>query len=1255
MYNLLKKILLLITAIFTLGSTAWAQGLGIFKETSYIKNYGINEFGRMVFVNDICEDQNGCIVLGTTDGISILNSEGHTFYTTPSRSGINHVKFINNKILVSGDVDHGFFSFDSTGKAIYQDITENTDLKYEQISNVIEGCGKITLIGKNHIYIYDYKKVEKENLDNIIASLSCDTIPIIITKDLRGYTFNGKTICEKINLKEFGINEAGNIKLIDFGNDTIALICGKKMIKCPKKILNGKEKIDNHSASSIILNCNELNNTDIRDAKYDAILDKIAISTQKGIYILNSKGQHIQTINYSSGLPLEDVRVMHFDSKHNLWASLNSMLVKIELNTPTVYYTERQGISGDIYCFEKFNDKYYCSTFNDVYTATADNSTGSNTVFKKVDFHNNQQNITCWNLQTLDGHLLACTIDGIYEIKDSDAHKVLSTSKIYCIAKSSLLPGKILIAGFDGLMTAEYYLEGNSIVFKNCKKIKGVDFPLWSIKTSSNGTIWASTIFNGIYYIVPKDENLERYSLVNLGNNVGIEELRQTKFNITDKYLYVYGKGMKRAEIPPNINFMAKDIKLSASELFSDFISKYKETEIYPLNEDGDVLINTNEHCVIAHRKGKSFDTIQFQTKIDMVNNVFLRDSLLFLSTNIGLLKHNLNAKPFEKPGEYPFKVFINEISANDSAIYKGVRYFSNQSSSDFTIGDQEYQNLGTDIRSLKISFATSCFENSEQIKFSHILEGMEDQWSAYTSDNYHEFGQLSPGSYTFRVRAINNYGIVSNEATYHFQIERAIYLRWWAIALYALLFGLVICIPLNKMIRHLRDENKRLDQLARERYNEIIRQNERLKLLSLVASKNTNSVMILNGDGSFQWQNDSFTNIYGYTADEYRNEFGNNYFDIQKAASPDNAHILKSAEENKERASYETIHIGPNGHTVYVQTHLDPVFEAGKEVKNWIVTETDITQLKLAEKEGMQQAEKLVEAYSDLKKNQSKMEFQTRQLKIINERLEIGYKQIKRQNLTINQSLRYANGIQNSILPSSEKMQEVIDHFVIHWPKDIVSGDFYMMTKLSETSFITIVADCTGHGVPGAFMSIIGHDILSQIIRLSNITEPKDILEQLQKQLVEMLDLKRIQNTDGIALSICKFDKNPNNVRLTFAGSDSTIYIHRMAENKIEKVKGSRRQTGINGETFNKTPFHQEVFEIEYTDRIYQFSDGIIDQCNEKRVRYGSPRFVDVLTRNHKTAITEVGKRIVTDITIYMNDAGQRDDISVLGFNIRK
>lgn len=1252
MCNSLYKTILFIAAILWVNGIVVAQDKGIFGETTYITSYGINEFGRLLFVNDIAETPNGCIILGSTDGLSILSSQETQFITTPNHSGISHVICTyDGKILVSGDVDNGYFTFSNTGKEIYHDLNDNSSLKNENIIQLIPYGSSFCYVGRNSIHILDTNdNITRIKFDRIKSAFSIGNNPFIVSDDCKLHTIDGKITREILNFNKISNRKIEFVKGVDLGNDTTLLITNQMFLKIGISDLTNGNNLTANDFRKIEINDKDLEKCTINDATYDKVINKIAISTSNGILVFNTKGELINRINKTNGLPISEAQRLLFDSKHNLWTSLNSILAKIELSSHTVYYNSNQGLSGDIYYFEKYKGQYYCSTFNDVYTATVDNG---NTIFKKVNFAG-CQNITCWNICTFEDHLLACTADGLYEIEGLEARKILNTGKIYNLASTPTLPNKIIMTCYEGLIVADYSIEGNRLKFGTPYKVKGLDIPMWSILVDKRGMLWISSIFNGLYYLVPKDKDFERYSLVNIGENVNLKDLRQPRFNVTDKYLYTYGVEFNRAELPDKTDFMANEIKLKKSEVFDNYIKKFESTEICPLNEDGDVFINTKRNYIIASRKSKTFDTINFQTKINMVNNVFMEDSTLFLSTDIGLLKHNIKARSENNPGLYPFHTIINGIYINDSAIYKGFRHFGGQDVYEYQIDDEEFQYIDMDVNSLSIKYSSTCFENIEMITYSYMLEGKSNKWSEFSPDNTHNFGQLSPGDYTFRVRARNNHGIISSEAIYRFSIPRNIFLRWWAILIYSIIFCTVLFILLRRLYYY-KKENARLDSINKKQYDEIIRQNERLKLLSLVASKNTNSVMILSNDGKFKWENDSFTNFYGYSPKEYKETFGENYFSIQKKVSPYNESAISTAINEKSRASFETMHIGPNGHQVYVQTHLDPVLEENGELKNWIVTETNITQLKLAEKEGMQQAEKLVEAYSDLKRNQDNLEFQTRQLKIINERLEIGYKQIKRQNITINQSLRYAQGIQNSILPSHEKFQEFIDYSVMYWPKDIVSGDFYMCEKISENSVITIVADCTGHGVPGAFMSIIGYDILSQLILYRKIDEPRMILELLSKQMIEMLDMKRIQNTDGIALSICRFDKHADHVDLTYAGSDSSIYIQRTERNTIERIKGSRRQTGINGEIFNHKPFEQTTIEIDYNDRILMFTDGIIDQCNEQRRRYGTPRFEKLLSDYVATPIEEIGTIIETDVTVFMQDAAQRDDITVLALNIRK
>ncbi len=1236
MRNSLYKILLFIIVIILPQQLIMAQGKNIFGESTYIQSFKINEFGSLVFINDITEDSNGCMLLGTTDGITILSSEGGHNITTNSHSGVKHITRIHDgKILISGDVDNGYFTFGENGQAVYHDLNDNPSIKNENVIAILPCKSNHCYIGRNSIHILENGKTRKVKFSNMESAFAIDSLPIIITSDYRAYIFDGLHTGEIANLKKFGISSLESLKIVDTHNDTIILITNHEILKANKKdLLSGKIQ-DRNSLNIIKIDNAEYTESVINDAEYDDVLGKIAVSTSKGIFVFDSHGQLTSSIDTNNGLAQNDAGKLFFDSKHNLWVALRSKLAKIELNTHTVYYNERNGLNGEVYYYKKFNNQYYFSTFNEVYTAICSKY---NTEFKPISF-GPKENIICWNIQNIGNHLLACTSNGLYEISGAEAHKILNTGKIYFLATSPTHPNKVFMTCYNGIIMADYQEKDGKLTFGQPKNIRDIDVPMWTIQIDDRGNLWLASIFNGLYYLCPKDKDFERFSLVNIGENIGFKQLRQPKFKIRNNSLYTYGSAFLKAEIPENPNFSANEIILRGSQTFNNYIKKLSTAEIFPLNENGDLFINTEDECMIASRDDKSFDTIHFQTKIGLVNNVFMIDSLLFLSTNSGLLKHNTKALNACDPGNYPFNTIINGIYVNDSTVYEGFRLFDDKSN-DYTMAGDGKNVFQNGIKSLKIKYTASCFENIDQLKYSYMLEGFRNKWSPYTSENSHEFGQLKPGKYTFRVRAINHTGLISSESVYSFTIKNSPWLRWWAISIYSSALALLVYI-LGRRLYFYKKENARLNSMN--------------KMLSLAASKNTNSVIIVDSNGDFQWANPSFANFYGYEFEEYKNKFGTNYFQIQKATSADKEAAIDYVLAEKDHTSYVTMHTGPDGKNVYVQTHMDPVYDEENNIKNWIITETDITQLKLAEKEGVKQAEVMVEAYSDLMKNQDKLEFQTRQLKIINERLEIGYKQIKRQNITINQSLKYAQGLQNSIMPSLNKLSENMECSLVYWPKDIVSGDFYMSLATSENTFFTIVADCTGHGIPGAFMSIIGYDILCQLIIYHRYTEPAQILELMSNRMIEMLDMKRIENTDGIALSICRIDKHDDYADIIFAGSDSSIYIQKMETNTLQRFKGSRRQTGINGEKFTQKPFEQETIRVSYQDRIIQFTDGIIDQCNQDRRRYGTPRFEKLISENHDKPISDIGVLLETDMTKFMGDTEQRDDITVLIYNIKK
>jgi PAS domain S-box-containing protein len=1256
MYKLATVKIASIVVLLCTYAALHAQNQCPFDEATYIKEYGVSDFGKVIFIDEIAEDANGCLVLATTNGLCIMDSERAKFVPTPKKSGVENIAIDKkqNKIYAAGDVEYGYYHATSNGFMQFENINDPTST--ENISNIINVNNHTYYFAKNTIYSYTNNKIEKIKLEGIYSSFLCDTIPIIITQNARLNTFDGKFTHEIFNLKKLNIANPQSLHAIAIDSNTFCLAGNGILLKADLNKIRQSNTLSQNDFSPFSNIIEQLlSKQNIADIAYDSQKNTLAIATSTQIIITDNKGQKYHTIDKSDGLPAGNIRTLFFDSNHNLWAGVSTTLVKIELNTQTTYYNERKGLHGYINNLYLHNDKWYCNTYSDTYLSTKDTTTGRIS-FQKVKYHNSPVQNTCWGMLSIGDYLIACTSSGIYSVNDTNAYKILDIGKTYSAYITPTHPGKIFFATYKGLYVADYTTSGKDVAISNASIMHGIEMPVWYIQSDSKGRIWISTIFDGMFCITPKNKDFKTFSLVNIGKNVNMQSIRQTHFVIEKDTIYIYGAYPDILAIPDTSDIIASQVKIATDTTLLNYISKFDGVRTYNAGMHGNMLIYTdNRMCVYAYKENGiyNFDTLKFQESIHAINNVLQNDTTLYIATDIGLVRHQISCKTNNKNTLQNFNTLISDIILNGTTIYSGQRYFYNDSLHIYSNQDGTHSNLGTEVNSLKFTFASSCIEDRGTMTYSYLMEGLDNKWSVFSEENFHDFGMLQPGEYTLRVVAKSNSGTIGKEAIYKFKIYNPIYMRWWAIVIYIIVFVVTTSFAAIAFLRYKKD-NARLKIELKRRQDEIIRQNERLKLLSLVASKNTNSVIILNSDGTFKWANNSFKNIYGYTLDEYIDIYGKNYFETPYKCMPGTEYMIAQAVNNKEAVSFENHHIAPN-HNVYVQTHLDPVLDNNGNIANWIITETNITQLKLAEEEGIKQAEKLTEAYYEAKKAETKMEFQAKQLLIINERLENGYKKIKKQNITINQSLSYAQNIQHSIMPLNENISEYLDFFITYKPKDIVSGDFYMFEKISPNSFITIVADCTGHGVPGAFMSLIGYNIISLIITHEKIYDPKKILEYLSQQLIDMLKMDKKENADSIALSICKFDKKDKQFSVTFAGSRTSVYLLNYQDEKLTRFKGNRRQIGIDSSDTPQVPFENIIFYMNINDRLFQYSDGIIDLCNDKRIRYGTPRFEKFIVSNAKTPMQEMAEKLESDLSSFINGTPQRDDITVFGFNIKQ
>ncbi|MGQ9620908.1 MAG: SpoIIE family protein phosphatase [Bacteroidales bacterium] len=292
----------------------------------------------------------------------------------------------------------------------------------------------------------------------------------------------------------------------------------------------------------------------------------------------------------------------------------------------------------------------------------------------------------------------------------------------------------------------------------------------------------------------------------------------------------------------------------------------------------------------------------------------------------------------------------------------------------------------------------------------------------------------------------------------------------------------------------------------------------------------------------------------------------------------------------------------------------------------------------------------------STRKKNQ-KLAESKRQIEIINADLEVKNAEIMRQkdiieqkNQSITDSIQYARRIQTAVLPQLDFLTEWgIESFIMFRPKDIVSGDFYWGKK-KDSKIIIAAADCTGHGVPGAFMSMLGNAFLDEIYNTTDITDPAGVLNILREEVITALKQKGItgEARDGMDISLCIINKESSTIG--FAGANNPLYLIR--DNQLIKVPADKMPIGIHFTEF--VPFTNHTLNFRKGDIIYLFSDGYADQFGgQKGRKFMYKPFQNLLLQNHNLPMEQ--QKIILEKTFdeWMGSYEQVDDVLVIGIRI--
>jgi PAS domain S-box-containing protein len=381
--------------------------------------------------------------------------------------------------------------------------------------------------------------------------------------------------------------------------------------------------------------------------------------------------------------------------------------------------------------------------------------------------------------------------------------------------------------------------------------------------------------------------------------------------------------------------------------------------------------------------------------------------------------------------------------------------------------------------------------------------------------------------------------------------------------------------------------------------------QEQRMRSKMQALSENSLDLITrLEKDGPISYVNPIIESFTGNSPAEYLNKNLTDT-DIDKTIVDEWLQILADVGQTNEKLSKEMNFPTEEGKRI-MQVNAIPEFDEGENLESVLVVSHDITERKVIELE------------------------------------------IQNKNKKINDSINYAKRIQNAILPDNAIINRTLaDSFILYKPKDVVSGDFPWYVKVGDDIYIAAV-DCTGHGVPGALLSLIGYFLLNDIVRSRKVSDPGLILDQLDEGVTTTLrqDEEDSKTKDGMDIALCKI--NTANRTVEYAGAHRSLYVMRKGE--MQEIKGNKFAIG-GGIYKNQTNFTNTKLKLGKGDSFFFCSDGFPDQFGGPDNRkFGPKRLREIITQIHDKSMQEAYQRFDNEWEGWKADEKQTDDVLLIG-----
>ncbi len=968
-------------------------------------------------------------------------------------------------------------------------------------------------------------------------------------------------------------------------------------------------------------------------------LGRIWIGMQKrGVHIID--GNTLYLLNQHNGLKNTKVNALLSDVGGYVWVGTDGGGAYMVVHPRSFYLTAQTGIQNPpVSCLYKgpkgtiwagTNGGVHIISPTQIRYLTQNNGLRGNAIRAFLKDHNGQM----W---------IGTNRSGI---------NILNNNKILYLSNEQGLADNVILALLEDHQQRIWIgmLEGGAQVFTQNRLYSVLESAtILTFLEASNGAIWIGTANKGVY-VVQQNQLLHLDKSRGLKDNTVAALLEDTQGRIwigTRGGLHIYdGEQLwvyttEQGLSDNSIHQLAQDslgrVWVGTAKGIICFVATQDSTTPFFLipykrehgflyvdaNAPGNPMLYDSTHHVLWTSLGATLVHWKLPQKDTTRPSVFI--------TGIGVEEKILDGRLPTKEDTISWDSLFQSLNPYGYQLWQqGARWVYDDQS---VLGYFLPKNLSLPHHLNHITFYFSGYRSGDwqdDIVFRYMLEGFDTTWSPITKEVYADYRNLPPGQYTFRVRARGRNYRWSEEQTFSFEIRPPWYQTLWAYFLYGLTAtAMVVAIVWLSILR----------VQAKRKEKAYIAEIERL---SLVARETSNAIYICRPNGEIFWVNEAFKHFTGYdTLEEFKKERGKT---LQEAIHhPDIQQLFERCLNNRVPVRLEWENVRKDGAKRYVQTTLTPVVK-GNEVL-WIAAiDTDVTAL---------QEEK-------------------RKVELAYEELHQTHKELEKAHRSIQDSITYASYIQRSFLPSERYCKEALgEHFILYLPRDVVSGDFYWVYQEGDKVFFA-ACDCTGHGVPGAFMSMVCNDILHQLVIERGLRSPATILTEARKRVIHIFTRGGEKpRTDGMDCALCLWDKATNII--TFAGANRPLYICRANTIRPEEipekayvrkdfqqiliVRGDKMSIGYEEVPKDqKSTFSEVQIKVQPGDMLYLFSDGYVDQVGgRKGKKLGTRQFLALLQRYYSLRVSEQKQQLYAALLQWQGNYRQVDDILLMGVRIPK